>query len=1163
MRRLEWQSIVFAGLVLCLAVPQTGFSQCLYLAYEGFNYPAGTALHAQFGGTGFQESWDVQGGSATPGYQAAGTASLSYHALRGTGNHAIGGRGFFVSGRRLDTASNSLFAPYLTNGSIGATGQTLWLSAILQKDGNNDEPVTADLHNDNVPYYWFTPNPKVGFGYYQGYSDRNGVKYWTLRINSTLYLTDVPIVLGQATFLVLGITFDPTNGHTIRLYVNPDASTLGASTPPTPTLTQTYQGTMAFRSLDLYLGNTQNNAKADEIRMANSWACVTPTPDVAINEPPTAAISATPSSGTSPLTVSFDGTQSFDPEAPLANYEWAYGDGTPKETAPTVTHTFTHLGKHHVRLTVTDQTGLKHTAYHTITVRDENNNLPCFASISLPQRPTCGQSDGRVLVTYGNGNTIVFQNATGQILSPGSTTWEGLVYHNLAPGSYHASVSSSTNGCASTFNVTVTEDPSTCAGWSPNACDMSVGMNLDEVVYWGADQAFRDYAKGAGRWVTSNLVGPSPWDDGAWDTGVLSEMPVDENGYPTVLPFTSSKGLQKVRYILSTLGRMPPDTDYVLLYDGTGTLVFPGGYGFENVVYAPNRIRFRIKSGYQDNVFLHITASQQGDHIRNIRIYKTNEEASTNTFNAAFLDRIRPFKALRFLNWSGANVARPLNAWSERTKPQHYTQDAAFAPSGVAFEHIVELANLLDKDIWLTVPHLTSDAFVSEMAAFFRDHLEPERTIYLEYSNEVWNTVFSQTTWVDQNGPANLNFPRKYAERAVHLFDIWHSVFGGQKHRVKRVLNVQISNPWASREIMSHLPSDRYDMVSPAWYFYFGGNCEQTLNTLGASATAADVLNCARAYYNSELPNIRGHYWNASLFGKEVVNYEGGQHITGMGVQRSFQSAIYATQIDPAIYTLYQDVMTDLRKMGSRLAMAFTLASTRVNKYGSWGHLEHVSQQPPYHLSAPKYQALLDQISQCSANTLPISLVGFSGQVIKNKEVKLVWHTASEIGEEGFFVEQEAQDPSGKMTWKTIGYVKAKGFSNELNTYQHLVTSVRYGKNKFRLRSISLNGTASISNALEIWVQLPADKPLVFHAPYPNPFNRQATLAFAAPNGIATRLEVFDLLGRSMGVLQSRIGTGEEETFVWQPQGLPAGVYFLRLTDEAGRQQLQRVVKVD
>ena len=88
------------------------------------------------------------------------------------------------------------------------------------------------------------------------------------------------------------------------------------------------------------------------------------------NLPPQASFTATPSSGTSPLSVDFDASASTDPDGQIVSYEWDFGD-TQTASGVTVTHVFTVQSESRVFtviLTVTDDDGATDQATKNIAV---------------------------------------------------------------------------------------------------------------------------------------------------------------------------------------------------------------------------------------------------------------------------------------------------------------------------------------------------------------------------------------------------------------------------------------------------------------------------------------------------------------------------------------------------------------------------------------------------------------------------------------------------------------------------------------------------------------------------------------------------------------------------------------------------------------------------
>jgi glucose/arabinose dehydrogenase len=87
------------------------------------------------------------------------------------------------------------------------------------------------------------------------------------------------------------------------------------------------------------------------------------------NQSPTASFTATPRTGTAPLTVSFNAAASSDPDGDALSYSWNFGDGTPTGAGVTVNHVYQNAGQYTAILTVSDGKGGTATASIGIRVR--------------------------------------------------------------------------------------------------------------------------------------------------------------------------------------------------------------------------------------------------------------------------------------------------------------------------------------------------------------------------------------------------------------------------------------------------------------------------------------------------------------------------------------------------------------------------------------------------------------------------------------------------------------------------------------------------------------------------------------------------------------------------------------------------------------------------
>lgn len=95
-----------------------------------------------------------------------------------------------------------------------------------------------------------------------------------------------------------------------------------------------------------------------------------------------AVMSATPSTGTAPLTVAFDGSASTTPSGTVTSWAWSFGDGT-SGTGARTTHVYSVPGTYTVSLTVTDSNGASSTATGSIVANPLAPAAPSGLTASL------------------------------------------------------------------------------------------------------------------------------------------------------------------------------------------------------------------------------------------------------------------------------------------------------------------------------------------------------------------------------------------------------------------------------------------------------------------------------------------------------------------------------------------------------------------------------------------------------------------------------------------------------------------------------------------------------------------------------------------------------------------------------------------------------------
>lgn len=298
--------------------------------------------------------------------------------------------------------------------------------------------------------------------------------------------------------------------------------------------------------------------------------------------------------------------------------------------------------------------------------------------------------------------------------------------------------------------------------------------------------------------------------------------------------------------------------------------------------------------------------------------------------------------------WDGEPVYPAVTSWSNRKTPQDAAQISMVSTNGKrdgwCWEYIIELANILKKDIWINL-HISCDsAYVVKLAKMLKDSLDPSINIYVENSNEVWSPT--QTT----HGPYNqaqadyfdINFNENYARRTVELSNLFASVFGKGEinKRIRVVLGAQQAYGGRSDIHLNYInntfgPPKNY-IFATAPTLYFGStnpNGDTTQINDGMLEDIDGQINNTTNNFYRKSHIMRAETWELP---GGCLSYEGGPGLPSGGGKTNLSNQILANRtykMKEIITKCFGEGWFDI---GGGLAMYFTLSSG-YNRYGCWG----------------------------------------------------------------------------------------------------------------------------------------------------------------------------------------------------------------------------------
>ena len=496
----------------------------------------------------------------------------------------------------------------------------------------------------------------------------------------------------------------------------------------------------------------------------------------------------------------------------------------------------------------------------------------------------------------------------------------------------------------------------------PPAARPRLGMNLHGPADWNTELPFVDVFRLSRPWISQRKGQP-------WGKGPRLEL--DGHGWVKRLqPDCSAESP------LCTIdGGHYPRGKYTVLYDGQGKLDVWGAA--RAVSREPGRMVIGVDSS-KGGFFLRLLETDPNDYVRNIRVIMPGFEKTyqENPFHPVFLKRWQGVACFRFMDWMKTNGSK-IVTWEDRPKPE----DATFSAGGVAPEVMIDLCNRQKADAWFCMPHLADDGYVRNFAKLVKEKLDPGLKVYVEYSNEVWNSQFPQTRYSWEKAKELGLGPKErpwegggqfYARRSLEIFKIWEEVFGGHQ-RLVRVLAWQSGNTWWMERII--LPQqDAYKQADAlAIAPYMGMNVPRDAGKNKKRLTAGEVskwtVDQALDHLEKEcLPKsiraIEATKKTADKYGLMLLAYEGGQHMVGVGGGQdndAMTRLLQAANAHPRMGKIYQRYFDAWTDAGGDLFCYFSSVG-RWSKWGSWGIMQFYDEEEA---KSPKFTATMGWARKC------------------------------------------------------------------------------------------------------------------------------------------------------------------------------------------------------
>src|SRR5947209_5418768 len=261
-----------------------------------------------------------------------------------------------------------------------------------------------------------------------------------------------------------------------------------------------------------------------------------------------------------------------------------------------------------------------------------------------------------------------------------------------------------------------------------------MGVNLSGVEDWSYDRLFADAMKDARR--------PSNLGD------YQGSPPVDANGWPmSDASIVVWQGISNMNgtYRLSFTGQATVSTSW-----GATTISNLGYDAATNTTTASITYYPTDGTGLLLN-FANTRRTPSGPTntgVTNIKLMRPVSPGSATTYDPSVTftqpikDLVSKFSVVRMMDDTGSNGTDVNGNWNLRRPAGYASQAAIGIAHGMAWEYAIQFWNETNTDAWVNIPYAADATFVTQLATLLKNNLAPGHKIYVEWSNEVWNSAY-------------------------------------------------------------------------------------------------------------------------------------------------------------------------------------------------------------------------------------------------------------------------------------------------------------------------------------------------------------------------------------------------------------------------------------